>query len=283
MAAGDLATLNDVKSWLGLAPSETTSDAVLSRLITATSGVVRSRLNRFSLVSRSCLDLRDGSGTQSFLLRHWPVTSVQQVKVWSAIVPQSTLVSGNPSAGWTLSTWDGYPPGSHQTLTLAGYIFDHGSKNVAVSYTAGYLVPSEAAVVPSLSFRYQVLAPLGSWSADNGVVYGDTGVALVLVAGTPTTGQYSLPTVPSGSQPGIYQFAAADVGRPVLISYSYTPADLEQVIVEWVSERFSYRSRIGQRSKSLGGQETMSWDLSGIPNFVDAAIQPYIDVVPLPP
>ncbi len=92
------------------------------------------------------------------------------------------------------------------------------------------------------------------------------------VAGTPSVGQYSI----SG---GVYTFAAADTDAAVLLSYGYVPADLGFCCLDWAAELYSYRARIGQRSKSLGGQETISFIVKDVPDFVATALQPFKRVV----
>jgi hypothetical protein len=63
---------------------------------------------------------------------------------------------------------------------------------------------------------YQLTAAhSATWSVDLGVKYAATGVGLTEVASSPTTGQYSVAA-------GVYTFAAADTGKAVLISYTYT-------------------------------------------------------------
>ena len=53
--------------------------------------------------------------------------------------------------------------------------------------------------------------------ADQGVVYTLTGLPLIAVPASPTTGQYSV-----NAATGIYTFATGDQGAGVLISYTYT-------------------------------------------------------------
>jgi hypothetical protein len=283
VAQGDLATLSDVKAWLSI--SDTTQDAVLARLITAVSASVRTYINRSTLTSRTCTDRFDGSGTQSHLLQNWPVTSVASVVVDGVLIPQSPAVpttgAGYTTSGWVLSSDYRDPPGQPQLIHLGGYCFDRGRQNCQVVYTAGYLT-AESASVPVAPYQYQVAGLGGPWAGDSGVVYLDTGLPLTLVVGAPAAGQYSVSAATTTGSPGLYQFAAADLGRPVQISYSFVPFDLEQVVIELVGERNSYRSRIGQRSKSLGGQETMSWDMSGMPAYAVVALQQWTDVVPYP-
>lgn len=284
MAASDLATLQNVRAWLGV--SDTKSDAVLSRLITAISAQVLSYLSRDYLYSGPRVDTRDGTGTQEILLRTWPVTSVQSVLLDNVAIPQASQQSTNVAFpyGWVLSEWSGSPPGSNQTISLTGWTLTPGKKNVQVNYTAGYLVSGESWLIPS-GGSLTAAQPLGSWCQDSGAVFADTGLALVpITSGTPASGQYLVQTQ-SLVYPdvGTYQFALADVGRPILLSYSYIPAALEQIVIEEVSERYKYRDRIGLRSKSLGGQETMSYDLSGLPAYLRVMLAPWRSVVPILP
>ena len=60
------------------------------------------------------------------------------------------------------------------------------------------------------------MQPLGAWALDRGVSYASSGTPLTPVAGTPTTGQYSVSA-------GIYTFSPGDAGKAVLISYGYIP------------------------------------------------------------
>jgi hypothetical protein len=263
---------------------DTSSDALLSRLISSVSSMVRAHTSRTCYALQSVVEVRDGTGTESLLLREWPVVAVSQVSIGRRIVPQSP---GPDQSGWVLSPYLGFPPGEPQVVRLRGcQSFCLGSQNVSVAYQAGYVVSREPTTVVEVGGVvpvFQVQAPLGPWIADGGVVRADTGAALQLVSGTPGLGQYSLPTPAFGEQPGQYQFSLADVGAQLLVSYSYVPSDLEQVVVEMVGERFAYRGRIGQRSKSLGGQETVSFSGSAMPEWAHIALRPYVSVVPVPP
>ena len=145
---------------------------------------------------------------------------------------------------------------------------------MVVTYTAGYLNAPESTVIPANPYSYVVQAPLGPWSADEGVSFSSSGVALTPVTGTPATGQYALPA----DKPGTYLFAAADTGKSVIISYSFTPADMYQAVIELAAERFTYKGRIGQRSKSLGGQETIAFASNTTPDWFMQMMFNYADV-----
>lgn len=55
----------------------------------------------------------------------------------------------------------------------------------------------------------------GTWSKDLGVIDAATGYPLTRVASAPAAGQYSVAA-------GVYTFAAADSGKPMVINYGYT-------------------------------------------------------------
>lgn len=272
---GDLTTLSNVKAWLGVNSDGT--DAVLRRLISQCSRAILDYIQRPPLISQSFTDVTDGTGGSHEFLDNWPVTAITQVQIDGDIVPQSMLLTGldNQSCGWRLQPWDGCSAGAPQALELVGRIYNRGRLNVAITYTAGYLVQAEAQTAPS-SGLVTVSQLLGPWSADNGVVYAN-GTPLTPVSSAPTQGQYLAPTV----TPGQYQFSPADAGAQVLISYSYTPAALEDACINLTAERFRYRDRIGQLSKTLGGQETAAYSLTAIPSYIDQALQPYKKTLPL--
>jgi hypothetical protein len=130
---------------------------------------------------------------------------------------------------------------------------------------------------------------LGLWTRDNGVTYAD---------GTPMTSVKVLSGVPGeyispvDSLPGLYTFDATDAGAQVLISYSFVPAAIEEAVIQMVAERYSYRGRIGEIMKSLGGQETIRYwrgnssqpwnSTNSLPPEVNDLIWPYVSVLPPP-
>lgn len=269
----DLTTIAAVQDWLSSgtnAPGN--SDSVISRLITTCSASILSYLQRSSFLSQSWTDVFDGKGKFAFFLNEWPATSITSVTVDGIAVPASV----NGAAGWVLSRWNGYPPGGVQTVeVIGGYCFTRGIQNVSVVYQAGYLVQNEAGVVPAGSTQtITALQPQGMWARDEGVTYAD-GTPLVQVPSNPTVGQY---TVQTG---GIYTFNAGDIGQAVLLSYSYVPWSVEDAAMNWVAERYRYRTRIGQRSQSIGGQTSISYDLSDIPAYIKKQLQQFRKVLPV--
>ena len=275
MAASDLAVLADVKTWLsGSSGIGSTDDALLARLITDVSGAIAAYLGRPSLTPRAFTERCDGNGRTRLFLRRYPVLQVTALLIDNVTMPAATTpAAGAPyTRGYLLELWDGLPPGRPQALDVFHAFYPGGRQNVVVNYSAGYAVESEAATVPAAPGPYTVAvaAPFGPWASDAGVTYGN-GTALTAVAGNPAAGQYAV----AG---GVYTLAAADAGAGVLISYGFVPAAINNACIEWVAERYRYRTRVGQSAQTVQGQQTASYSLKDIPDFVRASLDPYRSV-----
>ena len=291
MALYDLTTLSDVKTWLGR--SDSNSDSALAGLISRASRQIYTYLQRGSIMPRTVTELRDGTATQALVLKQWPVTSVSAVVVGTLTIPQAPALSANvqsgagtgfdgsagPCAGWACETWDGIPPGRQQTLSLSGYSFGcaypgaQNRQNVLIVYQAGYQVTNEPQLVNTGTVS--VIAPFGAWASDVSVTYAN-GTPLQKVIGTPAPGQYQLsPTA------GSYLFNPSDDGASILVSYGFVPGDLSDACIELVAERYKYSERIGEKSHSLGGNETVSFDNSRLTPLVTALLQPYRRIIPV--
>jgi hypothetical protein len=272
MAASDLAVLADVKTWLaGSSGIGSTDDALIARLITDVSGAIAAYLGRPSLTPHAFAERLDGNGKTRLYLPHYPVLQVSSLVIDNTALEAAVApAAGAPHPrGYLLQPWDGLPPGRPQALDLFHMVFRPGRQNVVVSYSAGYAVEGEAAAVPAAPGPYNVsaAAPFGPWAADAGVTYAD-GTALIAVAGSPGAGQYNVSA-------GTYTFAAADAGAAALISYGFIPAAINNACIEWVAERYRYRTRIGQSAQTVAGQQTASYSLKDIPDFIRASLDSY--------
>ncbi|UFW91051.1 hypothetical protein BjapCC829_21935 [Bradyrhizobium barranii] len=261
----DLVTLASVKAWLNITSAN--DDGPLGSVITQCSLKIINHINRNWLLPRTYTEVLNGNGKQAIMLRNYPVTAVLSVTVDGVSIPAGSWQSN----GYMFQPPDDTPPGSRQTLQLRGSCFNKGQQNVTVVYVAGYQVSAEAVTVAA---AVTVQQPYGAWGSDLGVKNAATGAALTKVVGAPAQGQYQLSTTIVGG----YVFNAADAGLNVQISYGYIPGDLAQAALEWVAERYSYRSRIGQTSKSLGGQETVSFAIGTVPSFIGDMLQQYTSV-----
>ncbi len=268
----DLVSLADLKSWLGI--TGTDDDVLLARLITQISRAIFNVIDRPAILPSAYTETYDGGDEVSIMLRQWPVTGVTSCIVDGVAIPPAPPLVGGASAqiGYVLDSSGNAPPGAMQRLSLRGYLFTCGVQNVTISYSAGYQITNESVVIPTTPpYSVPAQAPYGSWASDGGVARSN-GVSLASVTGTPGAGQYAAVN-------GIYSFAQPDAGSTVLLTYGYVPADLASCCMDWAAERYAYRSRIGQHSKSLGGEETMAFIVKDIPDFVASALSSYRRVV----
>lgn len=293
LLAGDLTTPARVATWMAGPP--TLPSAIISQLIGSMTGLIYSKLNRARTYSQTFIRVFDGVGNMQLVLPDYPVTGISAVQVGQTIVPQSILPtqgspqpSGtNPGYGYRFIPWSGNLPGDNAVVEFANGYFPVGPQNIRITYQAGYLIQGEAWTVPAATpWQITVLQPEGIWCRDNGVTYAN-GTLMTPVNTITMAGQY---IAPSNAAPGVYTFGTADAGAAVLISYSFIPAPLEEACIQMVAERYSYRQRVGEISKSLGGQETMRFQRgamgrpwsggSSLPPEVMDLIWDYISVLP---
>lgn len=126
------ATLADLKEWLSIPSTTTTSDALLTRLLNAATAFMDTYMGRDGLLSAARTETRSGTGHKRLMTRHWPVTAVAAVTVNGEAIPVS-------------SSWDatGYTHDA-DSIVLRNRVFDKGDLNVSLSYTAGYAaVPAD--------------------------------------------------------------------------------------------------------------------------------------------
>lgn len=268
MSSQDLTTLLALKSWLGLPVGATANDTTLAATITAASRAIYALLSRPGLLPQTYVDVIDSERKRVFL-RHWPVTEIASVTLEGRTVPAAAPVGAGLPFGYLLAPGDAAPPGAPQALDLFGQPTRWQRQGLVVSYQAGYSVRGEAQTVPSASpLILTANQTYGPWASDLGVVYATSGAPLTSVAASPAMGQYVVSA-------GVYTFSAADAGAALSISYGYIPQDIAQAALELSAERFRAADRIGLRSKSVGGQETISYDGSAISATVLALLQPY--------
>jgi hypothetical protein len=271
MSPFDLTNLAALKAWLGLPLAPGPNDATLASLVTAASRTVYAALSRPSLLPRSINETIDLE-TSRVTLRYWPVLQVTSVTLRGIAVPADENANPEASVGYVLEPNDGAPPGRPQALDLFGHRYRPARQSLLVSYTAGYAVQNEIQTVPAAApLQLSAFSPYGPWGSDLGVTYTAIGAPLVPVSASPAAGQYAV----SG---GAYTFAAADAGSSVSISYGYVPQDIAQATLELAAERFRTAERIGLKSKSIGGQETIAYDMSAMSAPIQAMLQPYMRV-----
>lgn len=268
----NLTTLEHVKQWLSIENSNTEADVLLGRLIRAASAFVLNYIQRDSLALTQYDDVYDGYGNGFMVLRQFPVTSIISLSVLGSPLRPAQ------GDGQTQPFRDGYilesskSVTSQQRVTLFGHRFPRQKSSVSVSYMAGYVIEAERHTVPDATPF--VVGTTFTWLENVEVTLAD-GTHLVEVTGAPASGQYSV------DASGVYTFNADLADEDVLISYSYVPADIEQAVFELVGERYKTKDRIGYVSKSLGGQETVTFDVRAMNPYIRELLQPYTRVVPV--
>jgi hypothetical protein len=88
-------------------------------------------------------------------------------------------------------------------------------------------------------------------------------------------GQYSV------DEWGTYLFAGADTGKAAVITYDYVPFDVSFAVTELIGEWYKRKDRIGVLSKTLGGQETVTFSQKDMGESIRSVLQPYTNVVPM--
>lgn len=143
MAANDLTTLDQAKAWLGITNSN--SDAVLTRLVSAASSAVQARIG-YQLLTQAYTEQLDGNGKSVLAFGNPRVTAVSAVSIDGATVAARSSVTG---AGYTFDA---------DFLFLIGRCFTRGRQNVAVTYTAGYAAAPldlEQAVLEVIALKFK--------------------------------------------------------------------------------------------------------------------------------
>jgi hypothetical protein len=268
MAVGDLTSLANVKAWAGV--TSTNDDALLARLITSASRFVINYLDRGALIRTTYNEPRKGTGNPEMVLRQYPVIQINSLTIRNCAI--AAQVSPPFGAGYVIEPWNGQDTSGPQKIFSAAQLFPRDYlPTVVINYDAGFFITEEQTIPAGGPFT---LTTMKIWAADYAITYTETGAPLVQVANDPAQGQYT-------SSGGTYTFNAADASANVNIAYSYTPADIEQAVIELVGERYNAKSHIGYVSKSLGGQESVSFSQKNMNDFITSLLEPFQRVVPI--
>lgn len=293
----DLTTVELVKNWLsksGTASANETDDPNIQLCITAASmywlwrtgrGAQNNSVPAQSPFNQpvSFSETYDGNGKSSMFLRNSPISSVQSLIVNGITIPQSTAWN---QMGWVVEA-DGkrisIRAGGGTNIQLVSQyalgrlIFNKGTQNVSVQYTAGYptgTVANELQTIPASPGPY-ILAALGDWFSNTSVNYFSSGDPLTPVVIAPAQGQYFI----SGA--GTYLFNAADTGTQVLLNYQTpgTPPDVVLAATQMVAVNYKRKSWIDQKSQAMAhGAGTVSYRDWELPPEVRSVMTAYTRV-----
>lgn len=264
-----LTNLDNVKDWLDI--TNTDMDSFLILLIDAASQYALNYLNRDSFQARDYTQRFHGNRKQNMLLRNWPVVSITSVGIDGTVIPASVFDStGKPTDGYAVSD----PRNAPQSLDLNGCYWYFG--HCQVIYTAGFQ-DTQTTVIPAPVAPATVGTILaqqaGIWSLDMGVTIN--GVTATKVASAPDVGQYSV------DDWGTYSFNTADATKTAAIKYGFTPFDMAFAVTEFIGNWFKRRDRIGILSKTLGGQETITFTQKDMTDGVKMTFQNYKNEIPV--
>lgn len=270
-----LTTLARVKAWLGITTED--SDAQLLVLIRAASDFIYNYIDLPTVVVTSYSELRDSQGHYWIRPNNWPLLSFTSLLYGGITVDNES--TGNSAGPGFLVTYPNRNIGRAR-VTVQGYRpFPYGKNVITLNYTAGFQQVDDRLIIPVYNTDVPPVAVSGTvllsqlWAADGGVIDTNTEVPYTLVDSAPLVGEYAVAD-------GVYVFNVADVGKPVTITYSYVPADLAQATTELVGATFRDAEHIGVKSKSLGGQETVSYFQNSITPSQRMLLQPYMKVTP---
>lgn len=272
--ADRLTSLAAVKDWLALETDS--SDTELTRLIEAGSAYAYGFMNRGSFAAHQVVETSRGNGKDTMLLREWPVISISALGIEGVEVPPATVGNfGLASNGYQISDFS--QPNSPQSINLFGKCFWYRSQ-VQVVYRAGYETEEDHVIETVTADSIETVVGItpgaaGFWLVDEGVEID--GTAATKVSSDPATGEYSV------SEWGEYIFSIDDKDKVASITFGYVPWDISQAVCELVGETFRYKQRIGVKSKSLAGQETVSYFDSVMTPTVSGVLNLYQNVVPM--
>jgi len=264
-----LTNLAAVKDWLGI--NSDTSDTGLMRLIDAASQFTLNYLNRDSFQAKSYTQNFQGNRKRTTLIRNWPIVSVSSVGVDGRLIPASTFgVGGKPSDGYSISDARNAP----QSVDLHGCYWYYGYCQVI--YIAGFQSTQTNKIpAPAEGETYGMITAgvMGVWSSDQGVTID--GTLAPQVDADPAAGEYMV------DEWGNYSFNTADQGKTSVISYTYTPFDVSFAVTQLIGGFYNRKDRIGVLSKTLGGQETITFLSTDMTDDIKKLLQNYKNEIPV--
>ena len=138
-----LATVEQVKGYLAI--GSVVDDALLARMLEAASGFIQTWINR-TLERQSYSAQLDGNGSDTLVLRNFPIVSVSELRIQGALI--APAASDSAIGYWHDET----------RLLLRGLVFPRGRGNVRVNYVAGFEAPPPEltqACIELVSLRYR--------------------------------------------------------------------------------------------------------------------------------
>lgn len=250
----NLTTLTAVKAYLGMKTSANQDD-LINALIPKVSDHVRRLCGReFPYVQRVGVRF-SGTGGTEMVLPDAPIVSVEALYIDGLSIPASS--DGITQSGYSFDD---------KSIWLTNFRFTRASKNVSISWTAGYVetltetLPADGIVEPdAIPFIPTALA----------VSYTSNGTAFAEVStGNVAVGQYKL-------KDGRFTFSTSDAGQSVDLRVAYVPDALEQAAIETIGLKIKQRDNLGVNSKTLAG-ETIAYSDKDMTPATKALLAPFV-------
>lgn len=265
MAVGDLTTLTNVRNWRTPTLEISADDVQISREITACSHAILRYLQRDTLGIREYVERRNGQNTLGMQAKNYPIVTIDSLSIGAQTIPVPTGPNGS---GYVFEAETGM-------IYLRGFGFPQGFQNVTIDYWAGF---EQTDVGEAIGANGQINCSMLDelWDSSQSVVYSLSQEPLVPVKSAPTAGQFVPPTGPDG----FYLFNASEAAVLVDIEYGFTPRDVEEACIDMVILEYNRRSRIGENSKSLAGENIAYYSSKAFTETILSRLEPYMNVVP---
>jgi hypothetical protein len=155
----DLSTLETLKAWLPLNSTNTSDDATLARLLTATSMDFQRAARRPDLLKTTYSEVHQGDGSSRMMVFHWPIISVTTLMVGSVKIAASADKVAN---GYYFDA--DIDPERAWNIYLNGYRFTD-TATVQLVYTAGYVQPDETVGTSEIALPEDIEQAVLDWCA----------------------------------------------------------------------------------------------------------------------
>jgi hypothetical protein len=277
----DLCLGADLKSWGIINPSDTSADVIISRLITAMSREIASKLQT-RVLAMAYTETRNGNDRHEMNFLHPRAFAVNSLSISGISVPASpdTLQSGYQFDEDQISV-RGYPGGSSAAANAAFVYgplrFYRGRSNVVMGYSAGWTLPNQANPV--------------DWVTATSYPYGSTILptsnnagGFIYVATNANTGNSG------GSRPAVFNQTPGGLTTDGAVTWANLgvksmpeplPDDITQAAIELCNLRMKERTHVGELTSVTPGGLNVSYFRGNMPPSVEEIIRHYKRVIPV--
>ncbi len=270
----DLVLLADLKVWMNVSGTDPAADTLLQGLITRTSRVITSWLQR-TLFATVYVETRNGNGQKGLNFRNFPVFAVNSLVIDTATVTAAPTPLGSGYEFDENAIYvQGWPAvGPSQSFSFGPTRFSLGHMNVALNYSAGYAMPNQTT---------------SDWAASAATLLGATVlpttnnaggfIQVCIQAGTTGAARPSVFNQTPGLTTADGSVIWSNLG--VTVMPATLPVDLTQACMDWCYFRYLGRKHVGEKSAAVSGAMTVSY-ITGMPPDVQGILEQHKSRVPV--